>query len=168
MRRPPPPIRRRLLVRADGRADEGNQLFRWPRLTHPSTRPSIGPLVRLSAFPERRLARRIAVEGRDPAYFPPNRRPATDGDGRRSERGDSVRGSENTSGIARGGRNARDIYVAAAAGEVCSMYCACNMARVVTALERAGIQPIYSSTLNFAIQVQGWTKRLFPGCVNKG
>ena len=96
--------------------------------------PSSRPLVRPSAFPERRLARRSAVEGRDPAYFPPNRRPATDDDEGGVREGDSVRGSESAaSRIARGARNARDIYVAASAavaGEVCSssMYCACNMA----------------------------------------
>ena len=59
-------------------------------------------------------------------------------------------GASLPSRTARGGRNARDIYVAAAAGEVCSMYCACNMARVVTALERAGIQ-LQSPILIFAV-----------------
>ena len=109
--------------------------------THSLEHAPLHQAARPSAFPERRLARRSAVEGRDPAYFPPNRRPATDDDDGGVRGGDSVRGNEYTSRIARGGRNARDIYVAAAAGEVCSMNCACNMARVVTALERAGTQP---------------------------
>ena len=48
--------------------------------THSLEHAPLHQAARPSAFPERRLARRIAVEGRDPAYFPPNRRPATDDD----------------------------------------------------------------------------------------